>query len=170
MKLSRNQLQPSDSPLISFGGKKIDALGKISLPVSFGGQENARTEYVTFDVVDLYYPYNAIFDRGFINKFNTTIHMGYLCMKMPALHGIIIVHDSQKEARYIERAIYKSQRNINSIETANSNAPEPPDMPKGKTDLKDQEETKSIPLENAVRDRKVIIGGKLSKQEEAELI
>ena len=37
MKLSRNQLQPSDSPLIGFGGKRIDALGKISLPVSFGG-------------------------------------------------------------------------------------------------------------------------------------
>jgi len=91
MKLSRNQLQPSDSPLIGFGGRIIDALGKISLPVSFGGQENARTEYITFDVVDLYYPYNAIFGRGFANKFNTAIHMGYLCMKMPALHGIIMV-------------------------------------------------------------------------------
>ena len=53
MKLSRNQLQPSNSPLIGFGGKRIDALGKISLPVSFGGQENTRTEYVTFDVVYL---------------------------------------------------------------------------------------------------------------------
>jgi hypothetical protein len=49
MKLSRSQLQPSNSPLIGFGGR-INALGKISLPVSFGGQENARTEYVTFDV------------------------------------------------------------------------------------------------------------------------
>ena len=29
-------------------------------------------------------------------------------MKMPALHDIIIGHDSQKEARNIERAIYKS--------------------------------------------------------------
>ena len=28
IKLSRSQLQPSDSPLIGFGGKKIDALGK----------------------------------------------------------------------------------------------------------------------------------------------
>jgi hypothetical protein len=37
MKLSRSQLQPLDSPLISFGGKKIGALGKISLPVSFRG-------------------------------------------------------------------------------------------------------------------------------------
>jgi len=36
MKLSKSQLQPLDSPLIGFGGKRIDALGKISLPVSFG--------------------------------------------------------------------------------------------------------------------------------------
>ena len=83
-------------------------MGKISLQVSFGGQENARTEYVTFDVVDLYYPYNVIFGRGFTNKFNVAIHMGYLCMKMLVLHGTIIVYDSQKEARNIERAFYKS--------------------------------------------------------------
>ena len=69
-------------------------MGKISLPVSFGGQENARTEYMTFDIVDLYYPYNAIFGRGFENKFNTAIHMGYLCMKMLALYGTITVHGS----------------------------------------------------------------------------
>jgi hypothetical protein len=59
-------------------------------------------------MVHLYYPYNAIFGRGFANKFNTAIHMGYLCMKIPALHGVIIVHGSQKEAKNIERAIYKS--------------------------------------------------------------
>ena len=96
--------------------------------------------------------------------------MGYLCMKMPALHGVITIHDSQKEARNIERAIYKSQRIINSIETTKSNTPEPLDMLKGKTDLKDQEETKLVPLESAVLDRKVIIGGNLCKEEETELI
>ena len=116
-------MKPSNSPLIGFGGKKIDALRKISLPVSFGDQENARTEYVTFDVVDLYYPYNAIFGTGFANKFNTAIHMGYLCMKMSSLHGIITIHGSQKEARNIERAIYKLQCNINSVESAKSSTP-----------------------------------------------
>jgi hypothetical protein len=115
MKLSRSQLQPLDSPLIGFGGKMIDVLGKISLPVSFTGQENAR-EYVTFDVKDLYYPYNAIFGRGFANKFNIAIHMGYLCMKMPALHDTITIHGTQKEARNIEKAIYKSQTSIPLIQ------------------------------------------------------
>ena len=43
-------------------------------------------------------------------------------------------------------------------------------MPKGKIDLKDQEETKSVLLENAVTDRKVTIKGNLSKEDKAELI
>jgi len=72
--------------------------------------------------------------------------------------------DHHKEARNIERSIYKSQRNINSIETTKNDSPEPPDMPKGKTDLKDQEETKLVPLEDVVPDRKVIIGGNLIKR------
>jgi hypothetical protein len=42
-------------------------------------------------------------------------------------------------------------------------------MPKGKIDLKDQEKTKSVALEDVVPDRKITIGGNRSK-EEAELI
>ena len=41
-------------------------------------------------------------------------------------------------------------------------------MLKGKIDLRDQKETKAVPLENMVLDRKVIIGSNLSKEEEAE--
>ena len=62
------------------------------------------------------------------------------------------------------------QRNINSVEAAKNNSTEPPDMPKGKTDLKDQEETIIVPLKDAVLDRKVTIEGNLSKEEEAKLI
>ena len=40
-------------------------------------------------------------------------------------------------------------------------------MPKGKTDLKDQEETKSVPLEDVVLERKVTIRCNLSKEDEA---
>ena len=137
MKLSRSQLQPSESPLIGLGGKYIHALGKVALPVSFGTAENARTKYITFDVVDLHYPYNAIFGQGFLNRFNAAAHMGYLCMKIPALHGVITVHGSKKEARNIEKAIYKSFRNINSVNSTQEEACQSPDMPKRKTDLAD---------------------------------
>jgi len=170
MKLSRSQLQPLESPLIGFGGKQIHALGKVALPVSFGTTENARTEYVTFDVVDLHYPYNAIFGRGFLNKFNAAAHMGYLCMKIPALHRVITVRGSQKEVRNIEKAIYKSFRNINSVDSTQEEACQPPDMPRGKIDLADQEEIKCVPLQEAVPDKKVNISATLSREEELELL
>ena len=156
--------------MIGFGGKQIHALGKVALPVSFGTSENARIEYVTFDVVDLHYPYNAIFGRGILNKFNAAAHMGYLCMKIPALHGVITVHGSQKEARNIEKAIYKSFQNINSVDSTQQEASQPPDIPRGKTDLADQEETKCIPLQEAALDRKVTISATLSREEELELL
>jgi hypothetical protein len=83
MNLSQHMLDPPEYPLQGFGGKPIKPVGKISLPVSFGDLENARTESLTFDVVDIYHPYLAIFGRGFMNKFDAVIRQQFLCMKMP---------------------------------------------------------------------------------------
>jgi hypothetical protein len=70
----------------------------------------------------------------------------------------------------IEKAIYKSHRNINFVESTKNKTLEPPDMPKGKTDLADQEKTKITPLKKVVSDRKIIIGANLSQEEESELM
>ena len=83
---------------------------------------------------------------------------------------MITVHGSQKEARNIEKAIYKSLRNINSMDSTQQEASQPPDMPRGRTDLADQEKTKCVPLQEAVPDRKVTISATLSKEEELELL
>jgi hypothetical protein len=53
-------LKTADNPLYIFGGKRTFPLGKIELPLSFGTVPNARSEQVTFDIVDMVYPYNAI--------------------------------------------------------------------------------------------------------------
>jgi hypothetical protein len=75
---SQHMLEPPEYPLLGFGGKPIKPVAKIALPISFGDLENARTETLTFDVVDMYHPYLAIFSRGFINKFNAFIrHQSY---------------------------------------------------------------------------------------------
>jgi hypothetical protein len=78
-------------------------VGKIELPLSFGVLPNARSEQVTFDIVDMVYPYNAIMGRGSINKFEAAIHRLYLCMKILGSQGVIIVYDNQQTARNIER-------------------------------------------------------------------
>ena len=43
-------------------------------------------------------------------------------------------------------------------------------MPRGKTDMAGQEQTKLIPLEKELPDRKVTISSELSKAEEQELM
>jgi len=63
MGFTEKALQKSQYPLIGFGGKRIKALGKIELNVTFGEGATQRTKAITFDVVDINYPYNAIFGR-----------------------------------------------------------------------------------------------------------
>jgi hypothetical protein len=91
-------------------------------------------------------------------------------MKMLTLHDIISVHDNQKEAQNIEKTISKAQGNINSLESSESQPPKPLDMPQGQTNLKDEEDTKSAPLEDTLLERKVIIGTNLSNKKESELL
>jgi hypothetical protein len=55
--------------LCGFGGKQVVALGKITIPITFGYVHNTRTEQVVFDIVDMDFPYNAIIRRGILNAF-----------------------------------------------------------------------------------------------------
>jgi hypothetical protein len=89
MGLSKDLLQPQDTPLYGFRGRVIHVLGKVVLLVSFRTVQNARTEYLSFDVVEIYCPYNGILGRGFLNKFEAVIHQAYLCVKIPAMQGVI---------------------------------------------------------------------------------
>jgi hypothetical protein len=98
MGLNRNLLQPPDTPLYGFGGRVIHALGKISLLVSFGTIQNTKIEYLSFDVVEMYYLYNKILGRGFLNKFQVVIHQAYLCVKIPVTQGVITIWGHQKMA------------------------------------------------------------------------
>jgi hypothetical protein len=105
-------------PLSDFGGRQIVALGKITMPITFGYVHNTRTEQIVFDIVDMDYPYNAIIGRGTLNAFEAILHLAYLCMKIPSNQGPIIVHGSQEAARRDEgnwtdsRAIH----NIDEVE------------------------------------------------------
>jgi hypothetical protein len=112
MNLSQHMLHPPEYPLQGFGGKSIKSVGKVSLPVSFGYLDNARTETLTFDVVDIYHPYFMIFGRGFMNKFDVVIRQQFLCMKIPAPKGVITVFGDQQEARNIEKGHTPGQTNV----------------------------------------------------------
>jgi hypothetical protein len=116
MRFKREDLQKAEHPLYGFGNKRIEALGKIDVNVTFGQDATMRTEVITFDVVDFVYPYNAIFGRNTINKFATVIHQGYLLMKIPTAAGVISVYGSQEEARRAERNTSVHNRQVHVID------------------------------------------------------
>jgi hypothetical protein len=109
MNLSQHMLHPPEYPLLGFGGKPIKPVGKIALPVSFRDLDNARTETLTFDVVDMYHPYLAIFSRGFMNKFDVVIRQQFLCMEIPAPKGVITVFGDQKRLETSKRVIHRGK-------------------------------------------------------------
>jgi hypothetical protein len=122
-KACRQMQEPDDKihdathPLCGFGGKQIVALGKITMPITFGYFHNTRTEQVVFDNVDMEYPYNAIIGRGVLNAFETILHPAYLCMKIPSEQGPIVVHGSQDAARRAEGSWTNSKAIHNIDET-----------------------------------------------------
>jgi hypothetical protein len=75
MRFDRKQLREPLKPLYGFGGKRIEPVGAITLPLSFSTPKNTRTEYITFDVVDMTYPYNPISGRGLLNTFKDVLHL-----------------------------------------------------------------------------------------------
>jgi hypothetical protein len=102
MQEPEDKIHDATHPLCGFGGRQIVALGKITMPVTFGFINNTRTEQIVFDIVDMEYPYNAIIGRGTLNAFEAILHPAYLCMKIPSDQGPIAIHGSQEAARKAE--------------------------------------------------------------------
>jgi hypothetical protein len=103
MQEPEDKIHDATHPLCcGFGGRQIVALGKITMPVTFGFVHNTRTVQVVFDIVDMEYPYNAIIGQGTLNAFKAILHPTYLCMKIPSEQGPIAVHGSQEAARRAE--------------------------------------------------------------------
>jgi hypothetical protein len=171
MNLSQHMLNLPEYPLQGFGGKPIKPVGKISLPVSFGDLDNARTETLTFDVVDIYHPYLAIFGRGFMNKFDTVIRQQFLCMKIPAPKGVVTVFGDQQEARDIEKGHTPGHANVYQLKTADERKEpyEEAKQDKEKIEIAADGETKKVYLD-IMPDRALRIGARLSPEEEKELI
>jgi hypothetical protein len=89
MGFDRKQMKEASKPLYGFGRRKIEPICSVSLPISFVSLRNARTEYITFDVVEMNYLYNAIFERGLLNTFKAALHSLYLYLKVLATLEVI---------------------------------------------------------------------------------
>jgi hypothetical protein len=98
MEFDFNKMTACDEP-----GKHAYPI-RVCLPVTFGTEENFRTDYLTFEVADFRYSYHDIFGRPMLAKFVAIPHHTYLIMKMPTPNGILsILRDIMVSYNY-ERA------------------------------------------------------------------
>jgi hypothetical protein len=85
MDFNCNKMTACDEPFYGVvPGKATYPIGRVCLLVTFGTQENFRTEYLTFEVVDLCSSYHAILGRHMLANFMAIPHHTYLIMKMLA--------------------------------------------------------------------------------------
>jgi hypothetical protein len=182
MGFKKEDLQKVVNPLYGFGNKRIEALGKSDVNVTFGQDATMRTEVITFDVIDFVYPYSAIFGRNTINKFAAVIHQGYLLMKIPTAAGLISVYGSQEKAQRAKRNTSVLNRKVHIIDETEGNdiLPEAEQraeaqmrqsMKQAETErMKAVDDTSTVNLCADVPSRTIMIGTKVSKKEENRLL
>jgi hypothetical protein len=143
MGLSRSLLHPSWAPFHGIVSRTAATpIGQISLPVTFGTQENFRTENIQFKVSDFETTYNAFLGRPTLTKFMSIPHYTYLVLKMPGSRGVNSIrgevkqsHDCDKESCEMADKLTTSVELREWKESLVEPPPHPPDpvMPNSKT-------------------------------------
>jgi hypothetical protein len=160
-----DKIHDATHPLYGFGGKQIVALGKITMPITFGYVHNTITEQVVFNTVDMDYPYNEIIGRGTLNAFEAILHPAYLCMKIPSYQGPIAVHGSQEAARRVE-GNWTDSRAIHNIDEAEAHQQHKYIRDKAAS----ADQLKSMLLCKDIVEQKVLFGSQLSGEQEKALL
>ena len=88
MRLGRDQLCLVCSPLIGFGGMKVQPVGTITLPVVVGSCPQQITKELNFLVVDCSSSYNAIIGRLTLNSWKAVTSTYHLSIKFPIEYGV----------------------------------------------------------------------------------
>jgi hypothetical protein len=100
-------MTPMDVPFYGIVPDKVAMpLGQITLPITFGTQENYHTKFIKFEVVDFKSSYHAIFGRLALTKFMAVPHYPYLLLKMLGPNGVLSIRgDLRRSFNYDAQAI-----------------------------------------------------------------
>ena len=99
IRLGRDQLRVVNSPLVGFGGMKVQPIGTITLPVVVGAYPQQITKDVNFLMVDCSSSYNAIIERPTLNSWKVVTSTYHLLVKFPTEYGVGQVQGDQLAIR-----------------------------------------------------------------------
>ncbi|XP_059669890.1 uncharacterized protein LOC132315551 [Cornus florida] len=110
MKIGKEKLRPTRSPLVGFTGDKVYPLGAVILPVTAGTSPKQVTVMVDFLVVDCPSAYNVILGRATLNSMRAITSTYHLLMRFPTEHGVGELRGDQSIARECYVASLKEKR------------------------------------------------------------
>jgi hypothetical protein len=97
LQIPESKLTPS-RPFSGVGPDLVYPVGTITLPVTFGTEDNFHTENVQFEVAEVNLPFNAIIGRPALYRFMDIAHYGYLVLKIPSPVGVLTIQSDRTAA------------------------------------------------------------------------
>ena len=99
-------LMPSKAPFYGIvPGNSSTPIGSVTLPVTFGTEQNFWTEHIKFEVANFESSYHAIMGRPALAKFMVVPHYVYLLLKMPGKTGVLSLRGDLKSFECDKEAI-----------------------------------------------------------------
>ena len=88
MRIGRERLIPTSAPLVGFGGKRVNPLEAVTLPVTVGDYPQQITKDIMFLVVDCSSTYNTILGCPTLNSWKAVTSTYHLMIKFPIEYGV----------------------------------------------------------------------------------
>ena len=88
MRIGRERLILTSTPLVGFGGTRVNPLRAVTLPVTVRDYLQQITKDVTFIVVDCLSTYNTILGRPTLNSWKAVTSTYHLMIKFPTKYGV----------------------------------------------------------------------------------
>ena len=98
MRIEKEQLIPTNAPLVGFGGTRVYPLGAVTLPVTVRDYPQQITRDVTFLVVDYSFAYNVILGCPTLNSWKAVTSTYHVIIKFPTEYGVKEVRGDQVAA------------------------------------------------------------------------
>ena len=115
MRLGQDRLRPVNSPLVGFGGMKVQLMSTITLPVIMGAYSQQITNDLNFLVVDCSSSYNAIIGRPTLNSWKAVTSTYHLSVKFPTDNGVGQVQGDQLAARECSLAMLPTDEQVQTM-------------------------------------------------------
>ncbi|GAV86329.1 hypothetical protein CFOL_v3_29760, partial [Cephalotus follicularis] len=166
LRIPADQLKPIKTPLVGFTGETIHPLGSINLSVVAGTAPRQTQVEMTFLVVDIPSPYNAIIGRPGLNLLEAIVSTRHLLMKFPTRFGVGEVRGDQEVARrcYKTAISDKGKGKVLPIANVELRGDVEPER------LQPVEDVLQVPIEDGNAERVLQVGSQLGEAEKGELI